>query len=355
MTSHSKVLRILDANLNRAGEGLRVLEEVARMVLDDPGLTGEFKSIRHDLVAAMKTVKRLDENLVMARAADRDVLRSGETATEQHRGNFLGLVRANASRSREALRVIEEYGKLLSSGLSGTIKALRFRLYDSEKGLVLRLLHRRRRAAALHGLWVHLEPEPDDASHISGWVTALAEAGTAAVVVGSHTTSDRAMLLLLEAARRGAGDDVLLISAGHPHCAVLAGADGVLLDTGDLPPETCRSIVGEAMLIAYRNTGPYTDPPVNEDVDIVVVSSEGDVSLPSAAVSSPVFVKLTENGDARIPNILATGAAGVMIGMPRPDDRTLERCAAVSATVRAFREHNYWAAETSTGGHTESS
>ena len=46
------MLRLLDANLNRAAEGLRVADDLARFVLDDAGLSGEFKAIRHGLVAA---------------------------------------------------------------------------------------------------------------------------------------------------------------------------------------------------------------------------------------------------------------------------------------------------------------
>jgi thiamine-phosphate pyrophosphorylase len=43
---NGQVLRILDANANRAREALRVIEDYARFVLDDDGLCGSLKALR---------------------------------------------------------------------------------------------------------------------------------------------------------------------------------------------------------------------------------------------------------------------------------------------------------------------
>ena len=43
-------LRIIDANLNRTGEGLHLLEDLARLMLNDAGLTQQLKTIRHEIV-----------------------------------------------------------------------------------------------------------------------------------------------------------------------------------------------------------------------------------------------------------------------------------------------------------------
>ena len=52
MPVNGPVLRILDANANRAREALRVIEDYARFVLDDAGLSAELKQFRHDFAAA---------------------------------------------------------------------------------------------------------------------------------------------------------------------------------------------------------------------------------------------------------------------------------------------------------------
>ena len=51
--SQTPIIRILDASLNRASEGLRVVEDYVRFVLDDPFLTGKAKAIRHELATAV--------------------------------------------------------------------------------------------------------------------------------------------------------------------------------------------------------------------------------------------------------------------------------------------------------------
>ena len=54
--------RILDASANRAREGLRVVEDYVRFVLDDPGLTRRLKEVRHRLGEA---VRGLDPELLI--------------------------------------------------------------------------------------------------------------------------------------------------------------------------------------------------------------------------------------------------------------------------------------------------
>ena len=44
---------MLDASANRAGEALRVVEDVLRFMLDDPHLTALTKALRHDLTALL--------------------------------------------------------------------------------------------------------------------------------------------------------------------------------------------------------------------------------------------------------------------------------------------------------------
>ena len=57
-----KLLRILDANAKRAREALRVMEESARFILDDPQLTKAAKQLRHDLVAVLSKIDGLQSN-----------------------------------------------------------------------------------------------------------------------------------------------------------------------------------------------------------------------------------------------------------------------------------------------------
>ena len=50
------ILRVLDASINRASEGLRVVESFARMVLEDAYLSEQLKRLRHDLTSACTNI-----------------------------------------------------------------------------------------------------------------------------------------------------------------------------------------------------------------------------------------------------------------------------------------------------------
>lgn len=134
MATHpKKLLRILDANCNRAKEGLRVCEDITRYILDRKTLSGRHKKIRHALAECIKDfgVKALLES----RNIENDVGR-GSSASEMKRTNVLDIYLANAQRVKESLRVLEEFAKLKKPSTAETIKQLRYSFYAIEKKVV---------------------------------------------------------------------------------------------------------------------------------------------------------------------------------------------------------------------------
>src|SRR5687767_15694896 len=77
-----RVLRLLDANANRAREALRVIEDYARFVLDDRETSAELKAIRHDLAAATASFVA---DAVLHRDTPGDVWTGTKTESELHR------------------------------------------------------------------------------------------------------------------------------------------------------------------------------------------------------------------------------------------------------------------------------
>jgi thiamine-phosphate pyrophosphorylase len=133
-----KVYRILDANLNRCREGIRVVEEIARFYLNDEKLSSEFKSLRHSLTKIVKT--SLDEKkLLTYRQSEKDVGAKGLKFGEKKRGNLKEIAQANLRRSQEALRVLEEFTKLNKPEASLSFKRKRFKLYQLEQKLYQKL------------------------------------------------------------------------------------------------------------------------------------------------------------------------------------------------------------------------
>ena len=135
-----RILRIIDANFNRISEGLRLLEEIARMLLDDVALTEQLKSLRHGLIRGDASFQ---ERLLQARDSAGDVGMDIEVAGEDKGKELPTVLVANARRVQESLRVLEELAK--TPGLppeldSEKFKHARFALYTIEKELMAKLL-----------------------------------------------------------------------------------------------------------------------------------------------------------------------------------------------------------------------
>lgn len=128
-----KLLRVLDANLNRAKEGLRVCEDICRFVYNKRGLTKRYKMLRHELTAVVAKLKLRE--LIKARDVAGDV-GSPSSPVEFKRKNVDDLFYANSQRAKEGIRVLEEFGKLFSSQLAQRLKRLRYRVYSLEREIV---------------------------------------------------------------------------------------------------------------------------------------------------------------------------------------------------------------------------
>jgi thiamine-phosphate pyrophosphorylase len=138
------VARIIDANTNRAKEGLRVCEEVARFVLNNRSLTRALKNARHklDLISAGLADKAL---MLRARESRSDVGRT-LSAQEFSRKDLGDIFAANMQRAKESVRVLEEFTKLGDARKALSCKALRYELYEIEKAIAgqrASLLYRR--------------------------------------------------------------------------------------------------------------------------------------------------------------------------------------------------------------------
>ncbi|MFH1594185.1 MAG: thiamine-phosphate pyrophosphorylase [Candidatus Omnitrophota bacterium] len=127
-----KLLRIIDVNLNRSQEGLRVCEDIVRFILEDKSLLRSFKSLRHRVRELAKRAHRTKPLILRARNIRRDYGRS-TIRTESRRRDVRDIFCANAQRTKEALRVLEEISKLIDKKISQSFKKTRFRAYELEK------------------------------------------------------------------------------------------------------------------------------------------------------------------------------------------------------------------------------
>ena len=125
------VYRVLDANLNRAKEGLRVCEEIARFLLENPALTRRCQRLRYALDRAAAGLPRT--KLLRARDSGRDVGRPEKRGVVRRHSKVQDLLASNLRRTQEALRVLEEFSRLVDRAASRAFGSLRFKVYSLEQ------------------------------------------------------------------------------------------------------------------------------------------------------------------------------------------------------------------------------
>lgn len=236
-----KTRRIIDANLNRTGEGLRFLEDVGRLLLDDSDLSQQLKNLRHDLVRGDVSFNR---RLLQSRDSEGDVGVDLEVPGEARQKELPDAVVANSRRVQESLRVLEEMAKLPGTALDPEkFKHARFTLYTLEKKLLFRLL-RRGKIDRLRGLYVIIDtPALQGRSHLE--VAGEVIRGGAKVI--QLRDKRLAKKELISVARQlkdlCAEQGVLFIVNDYLDVALAVDADGLHLGEDDLPVEVARRLL----------------------------------------------------------------------------------------------------------------
>ena len=242
------IYRILDASANRAGEGLRSLEEFARFVLDDADATAELKSLRHDLAAVVGQLPRA--RMLAARDTEGDVGTEIDQASEYSRAGVADVVAAAASRTGQSLRVLEEYGKTVDATLASQIEQLRYRCYTTCAKLELRIpaSEHLRRLTESH-LYVLIDAGTCEQTFIQS-VRLLLDSGVDMLQLRDRSRDDRTLIsrarIGTEIAREAGG---LFIVNDRADLALAAAADGVHVGQEELPAKVARQIVGTGAIV----------------------------------------------------------------------------------------------------------
>jgi thiamine-phosphate pyrophosphorylase len=287
-------LRLLDANFNRAREALRVLEDYARFLLDDPSLTQTAKQLRHDLSQTIAQLPVLE--LLAARDTPGDVGTSLTTPTEQSRTDALAVVQAAAKRLPEALRCLEEYTKIDRPDLAARIESIRYQGYELEKQILSRA-HRRDRFSAIR-LYVILTESLANRPLLEVAEQVLA-GGADCLQLREKDKSDSELLELAGSLRtlcRDAG--ALFIVNDRPDLALLADADGLHLGQNDLSVTQARKILKPHMLVGKSSHNlPEAESALAEHPDYLAVGSIfPSPTKPNVATPGPdLIVQIRQN------------------------------------------------------------
>ncbi|MBN1292623.1 MAG: thiamine phosphate synthase [Candidatus Latescibacteria bacterium] len=320
------IFRLFDANLNRAQEGIRVIEETVRMLFNNENHVRSLKELRHEILDIVKSQKNLTNILIEARDSEYDVLRDGESQSERTRPDINAVIQANSSRAQEALRTLEEYSKLIYPHLSGRFKKIRFCLYDIEKSIIMQFITRNKLTPENLKLYVIIDHEYLNESDDLTLITqSVIERGAGIVEYKNTRTSDDEFLKYAEKVCKVCKENnKTIIIHDRLDCALILGADGVNLSQSGIPVTECRKITYSGFIIGYRGSiNNLSDFRIQNEADFLMIAIEGNTAnnkdiIRSAVkklivdVSTPVLVMGLFSGE--ILNILIKlGVAGIIL------------------------------------------
>jgi thiamine-phosphate pyrophosphorylase len=273
---------MIDANLDRSSEGLRVLEDVARFLLNNAELRQRLRTLRHDLA---RETKSLRVGLLSQRDSEHDVGHTYPIPPDERELNMkttspqglLDLVTANAKRVEESLRVVEEIAKLpeMSSMLnSASFEQARFTLYILERNLISRI-SRRDKTEKMSGLYVILDRQFVAGRDELDIARQIIEGGASVIQLRDRQSKEGEMLLIAQKLKELCNQaGVLFIINDYLDLARAVDADGLHLGQKDLPlPIVRRELPIDKIVGCSVTTLSQAKKAQNEGADYIAIGS----------------------------------------------------------------------------------
>lgn len=347
------LLRILDANLDRAREGMRIIEEWCRFGLNDQPTTARLKHLRQS-VARWHTL-----DIRAARDTPGDLGTALTHPQEATRSSVAEVLQVNLARSQEALRVLEEYGKLYSLEMAAACKQMRYQLYTLDSQIMNPMIAQAVNADSAQQrhdrlmqarTYLVTSPVPD----LLGTVEAALKGGIAIVQYREKTADDDERLRVAKQIKALCDRyNALFIVNDRVDIAVAADADGVHLGQHDLPMDVARQLLGPEKLVGRSTTNPEElQRALDEAADYIGVGPVHETpTKPGKAASGDDYVRYAAQhatmpwftiGGLNADNLTPTLAAGatrvaVVRALMQAEDPTAVARSLVQQTQQAPR------------------
>jgi len=256
----STLYRILDANFDRAREGLRVIEEWCRFGLENSQLTANCKQLRQSLANWHHPPLR------MARNTPNDPGTQLTHPQEATRADLPTVLQANFCRVQEALRVLEEYGKVYDAEMAAACKQMRYQVYTLESQL-----QPRRRWQQLLNAPLYLVTSPCE--QLVSVVEAALQGGLRLVQYREKHANDAERFAVAQTLCQLCHQhDALFIVNDRIDIAVAVDADGVHLGQQDMAMTVARQLLGPDKLVGRSTTCPQEmERAIQEQADYIGV------------------------------------------------------------------------------------
>ncbi len=325
--------RIIDVNLNRLREGLKVCEDILRFHYEDKELLFPLRKIRQSLFPYLQEIEKI---LLPFRKSEIDLGR-GEKFDKGKRKDIREIFSVNIKRCEEACRVLEEVYKIKTGKGSPFFKSARFSLYDLEKSFHLRYgktlnlqIYAILDVVSLKNFFSQVPP-------LSELAYRLATGADVIQLRGRKDSSTSELLRQAISVKRGIEKamaeggaqprrEVKFIINDRIDISLSCDADGVHLGKGDIPPLKAREILPEKIIgwtvrnkrdlkIAeksgcdYVGCGSVFPSPTKPSAPVIGLKGLRAIvresSLPVVAIGG-INLK-------RLPSVLKTGVSGVAL------------------------------------------
>ncbi|MGM0508102.1 MAG: thiamine phosphate synthase [Fusobacteriota bacterium] len=278
----NKIYRILDANVNRVSEGVRVLEDISRFYFENKKITANLRNFRHEV---RNILAAFDYEMIKVRDSEHDIgVNISQKSNLDKKSSLKNLIFANFKRVTEGLRVLEESLKIIDKYTLGKeIEALRYKGYYIEKSL-LQLL----KPKIPKGLYGITSGNSSNEKTNIEVVEDMIKGGIKIIQYRSKNSSFKKKYEECKEIRKltkKAG--VTFIINDHIDLVLITDADGVHLGQDDIPVREARNILGDDKIIGlsthsekqakkalelnvnYIGVGPIFKTPTKENYDPV--------------------------------------------------------------------------------------
>lgn len=236
-----QIAQIIDANLDRAREGIRVLEDWARFGLGQENIVIKLKNFRQILGKNHLEFYKKSRNRINDPS-------KGLTHIEQlKRKSPEKIISSNSARVQEALRVIEEFSRGHNQNLSKIASEIRYEIYTLE----IELLNFTSRQKALEIIKEnHLYIITDQKENLLEIIEEILIGGVKILQYRFKEGNDKEHLneaiLINKLCKKY---NSLFIVNDRIDIALASNADGVHLGQDDLDMKTARQILGNSKII----------------------------------------------------------------------------------------------------------
>ena len=232
----------MDANLNRLSESLKIIEDIIRFSIKDKILLGKVRKLRQDFLMVKKSLPLA--RIIGYRDSKMDPGRK-VSFDKSSRNSAIDIVISNFTRAKESSRILEEIFKTIYPKLTGTIKTMRFRIYDIEKSVIVHF-----QKAFDPRMCVLLDTVFIRRYQLKQILEILGKNNATMIQLRVKMKSDKEFLSYALAIRKMIRTQkIRFIVNDRIDIASVCGADGVHLGQKDLPIRAARDILGDSAII----------------------------------------------------------------------------------------------------------